>query len=77
MQLSTNNTPFANVVFHIMPYKAPQDIVQDSSLCTTNAVSCIRRPGFRITAQAYTQYQVQSLGDPLTIPLQMFYHLPQ
>jgi hypothetical protein len=77
MQLSTNNTPFSSVIFRIMPYKSPEDIVQDSSLCPTNAVSCIRRPGFWFTAQAYTKNQSQGLGDPLSIPLQMFYHLPQ
>lgn len=77
MQLSVNNTPFANTFFHIIPYTSPENIIQDSSLCPTNAVSCIRRPGFWFTAQAYTKNQSQNLGDPLSIPLQMFYHLPQ
>jgi len=75
MQLSVNNTPFANALFHIIPYISPESIIQYNALCPTNAVSCIRRPGFWFTAQAYTK--TQSLGDPLSIPLQMFYHLPQ
>lgn len=61
MQLSVNNTPFANTVFHIIPYTSPKNIIQDSSLCPTNAVSCIRRPGFWFTAQAYTPQQSQSI----------------
>lgn len=77
MQLSTNTTPFAGLLFHVMPYTNPDKIIGDSSLCEANAVGCIRRPGFWFTAHVYTPYQTQSLGDPLSIPIQMFYHLPQ